>query len=72
MNRAQRRAAGIKADPILIVTMTQAQIDKSMPGAREGDIFTVPGFRRGKDGALEKCEPGQETRMRIEIVRATQ
>jgi len=77
MNREARRAADKaqrkdrKAQIIPILDITREHADEHMPGAQEGDLVTLQGFRRKNGGGVENCEIGEETPFKLHIIETT-
>lgn len=75
MNRATRRAA-IKQLPrhlrggVPVISVTPEHWLQYFARYQPGTIVTIPGWRRRADGhGVEKCEPGEETPLRLELRR---
>lgn len=65
MNRAERRAN--KAEPIVTLTITEAQRNETLPHVADGELVTIA-CRRWNGGVVEACDPGQETPFRIKVL----
>lgn len=64
MNRAERRAKH-KKDKTKPVTMFGLP---ESTGLKNGDVFTIAGYKKLKNGNLIKdCKPGEETMFTAEI-----
>lgn len=74
MNRATRRAA-IRQIPrrlrgVPVISVTREHWLQYFRDYQPGTIVTIPGWRRRADGhGVEKCEPGKETPLRLELRR---
>lgn len=71
MNRAARRAEARRLPRSLrsvpIVSVTPQHFYEHFRNHADGDIVTLKGMKRGPRGGLVKCEPGQETPVKLEL-----
>lgn len=71
MGRAARRAEQRRIPKALrnvpIVEISAQHLYEKLPGNKSGDIVKLTGFKRGPRGGLVRCEPGEETPVKLEL-----
>lgn len=50
---------------ITVLELTEEQRDECMPEIEDGELITIACRRRGENGGIEQCEPGEETPFKL-------